>query len=186
MVGEVGTGGVAPGVAPSLIGAQAQLTPNVGVQVAEGMAEWLHARVRSELGIGPAQGRRYSWGYPACPDQSEHEKVFELLDAPSIGLSLSGGYAVEPEQSTLAIVAHHPQAAYFGMKSGRLSDKPQPDAIIADPEGRRGHRIVDGEVVFFDALPDEDPAEEGDEAPAAEGGSGEAYDASRAEAIADK
>jgi 5-methyltetrahydrofolate--homocysteine methyltransferase len=92
----------------------------LGVQTAEGMAEWMHARVRTDLRIEAAQGRRYSWGYPACPEQSEHEKVFRLLDAPSIGLSLSGGYAVEPEQSTLAIVAHHPQAVYFGMKSGFL------------------------------------------------------------------
>jgi 5-methyltetrahydrofolate--homocysteine methyltransferase len=92
----------------------------LGVQTAEGMAEWVHARVRSELGIGAAQGRRYSWGYPSCPEQSELTKVFALLDAPSIGLRLSGGYAVEPEQSTLAIVAHHPQAVYFGMKSGQL------------------------------------------------------------------
>ncbi len=93
-------------------------THGLGVQAAEGMAEWLHARVRSELGVPATQGRRWSWGYPACPDQSEHEKVFRLLDAPSIGLRLSGGYAVEPEQSTVAIVAHHPQAVYFGMKSG--------------------------------------------------------------------
>ncbi len=92
----------------------------LGVQTAEGMAEWLHARARHELGIDSTQGRRYSWGYPACPEQSEHEKVFRLLDAPSIGLRLSGGYAVEPEQSTLAIVAHHPEAVYFGMKSGFL------------------------------------------------------------------
>jgi 5-methyltetrahydrofolate--homocysteine methyltransferase len=151
----------------------------LGVQVAEGMAEWLHAEVRKALGIGPGQGRRYSWGYPACPDQSEHEKVFRMLDAPQIGLSLSGGYAVEPEQSTLAIVAHHPQAAYFGMKSGRLSDAPAPDAIIADPDGKTGHRVVDGEVVF-DSLPDEDPPEEGDM-----DGSGGAYEKSRAEAVAD-
>jgi 5-methyltetrahydrofolate--homocysteine methyltransferase len=82
----------------------------LGVQTAEGMAEWLHGRARAELGIAPSQGRRYSWGYPACPEQSEHDKVFRLLDAPSIGLRLSGGYAVEPEQSTLAIIAHHPQA----------------------------------------------------------------------------
>ena len=108
----------------------------LGVQTAEGMAEWLHARVRAELGIAPAQGRRYSWGYPACPEQSEHEKVFRLLDAPSIGLRLSGGYAVEPEQSTLAIVAHHPQAVYFGMKSGFLpkTDRQAADELIA------GHR----------------------------------------------
>jgi 5-methyltetrahydrofolate--homocysteine methyltransferase len=108
----------------------------LGVQTAEGMAEWLHARVRSDLGIEPAQGRRYSWGYPACPEQSEHEKVFRLLGAPSIGLRLSGGYAVEPEQSTLAIIAHHPQAVYFGMKSGFLpkTDKQASDELIAGTE----------------------------------------------------
>ncbi len=105
----------------------------LGVQTAEGMAEWLHARARSELRIEPAQGRRYSWGYPACPEQSEHEKVFRLLDAPSIGLRLSGGHAVEPEQSTLAIVAHHPQAVYFGMKSGSLpkNERQAGDELIA-------------------------------------------------------
>jgi len=92
----------------------------LGNQMAEGSAEWLHARVRSDLGIDAGQGRRYSWGYPACPEQSEHEKVFRLLDAESIGLRLSSGYALEPEQSTLAIVAPHPQAVYFGMKSGFL------------------------------------------------------------------
>ena len=108
----------------------------LGVQTAEGMAEWVHARVRTELGIAPDQGRRYSWGYPACPEQSEHEKVFRLLDAPSIGLRLSSGYAVEPEQSTLAIVTHHPQAVYFGMKSGFLpkSAKQASDDLIAGTE----------------------------------------------------
>ena len=105
----------------------------VGVQTAEGTAEWLHARSRQELGIPQTQGRRYSWGYPACPEQSEHEKVFRLLDAPSIGLRLSGGFALEPEQSTVAIVAHHPQAVYFGMKSGFLpkTDKQAADEVIA-------------------------------------------------------
>jgi 5-methyltetrahydrofolate--homocysteine methyltransferase len=105
----------------------------LGVQTAEGMAEWLHGRVRAQLGIAPDQGRRYSWGYPACPDQSEHEKVFRLLDAPRIGLRLSGGYAVEPEQSTLAIIAHHPQAVYFGMKSGFLpkTGRQAADELIA-------------------------------------------------------
>jgi 5-methyltetrahydrofolate--homocysteine methyltransferase len=108
----------------------------LGVQTAEGLAEWLHARIRSDLSIKPAQGRRYSWGYPACPEQSEHEKVFRLLDAPSIGLQLSGGHAVEPEQSTLAIVTHHPQAVYFGMKSGSLpkTAKQASDELIAGTE----------------------------------------------------
>jgi 5-methyltetrahydrofolate--homocysteine methyltransferase len=105
----------------------------LGVQTAEGMAEWLHAQVRRELGIEPGQGRRYSWGYPACPEQSEHEKVFRLLDAASIRLRLSSGWAVEPEQSTVAIVAHHPQAVYFGMKSGRLpkTERQARDDLIA-------------------------------------------------------
>jgi 5-methyltetrahydrofolate--homocysteine methyltransferase len=124
----------------------------LGVQSAEGMAEWLHARVRSELGIEPTQGRRYSWGYPACPEQSEHEKVFRLLDAPSIGLRLSGGFAVEPEQSTLAIVAHHPQAVYFGMKSGTLpkTAKQAADELIAGTEK---------DPAKLGELPDEDPAD---------------------------
>ena len=131
----------------------------LGVQTAEGMAEWLHARVRSELGIPPAQGRRYSWGYPACPEQSEHEKVFRLLEAPSIGLRLSGGYAVEPEQSTLAIVAHHSQAVYFGMKSGSLpkNDRQAADELIAgtgkDPT--RLAELTDEEPPAEDAGADE-------------------------------
>jgi 5-methyltetrahydrofolate--homocysteine methyltransferase len=119
----------------------------LGVQTAEGMAEWVHARVRAELGIAPDQGRRYSWGYPACPEQSEHEKVFRLLDAPSIGLRLSGGFAVEPEQSTLAIATHHPQAVYFGMKSGALpkTAKQASDEVIAGSEKdpTRLHELVD-------------------------------------------
>jgi 5-methyltetrahydrofolate--homocysteine methyltransferase len=122
----------------------------LGVQTAEGMAEWLHSRVRTDLGIEPAQGRRYSWGYPACPEQSEHEKVFALLDAPSIGLQLSGGYAVEPEQSTLAIVAHHPQAVYFGMKSGFLpkTSRQAADELIAG---------TDKDPTRLDELTDEEP-----------------------------
>jgi 5-methyltetrahydrofolate--homocysteine methyltransferase len=105
----------------------------LGVQTAEGMAEWMHARVRHDLGSAKGQGRRYSWGYPACPEQSELEKLFRLLDAPSIGMRLSGGYALEPEQSTVAIVAHHPQAIYFGMKSGRLKPvgETESDELIA-------------------------------------------------------
>jgi 5-methyltetrahydrofolate--homocysteine methyltransferase len=97
------------------------------------MAEWLHSRIRDDLGIPRTQGRRYSWGYPAVPEQSEHEKLFRLLDAPQIGLRLSGGYALEPEQSTVAVVAHHPDANYFGMKSGFLpkNDRQRTDDVIA-------------------------------------------------------
>jgi 5-methyltetrahydrofolate--homocysteine methyltransferase len=111
----------------------------LGVQSAEGLAEWLHARVRRELGIEPDQGRRYSWGYPACPDQSEHEKVWRLLDLEQIGMTLSDGFAVTPEQSTVAIVAHHPQAVYFGMKSGFIPEQTSPDELIAGTE--RGGKL---------------------------------------------
>jgi 5-methyltetrahydrofolate--homocysteine methyltransferase len=103
----------------------------LGVQSAEGLAEWLHSEVRRQLAIDLDQGRRYSWGYPACPDQSEHEKVWRLLDLEEIGMTLSGGYAVMPEQSTVAIVAHHPQAVYFGMKSGFIPEDKAPDELIA-------------------------------------------------------
>jgi 5-methyltetrahydrofolate--homocysteine methyltransferase len=115
----------------------------LGVQAAEGLAEWLHSQVRSELGIPLDQGRRYSWGYPACPDQAEHEKVWRLLDLEAIGMTLSDGYAVMPEQSTVAIVAHHPQAVYFGMKSGFVPDGPAPDELIAGTE--RGGELLSGE-----------------------------------------
>ena len=106
-------------------------THGLGVQAAEGTAEWLHSKVRRDMGIGEAQGRRYSWGYPACPDQSEHEKVWRLLELEEIGMSLSEGHAVMPEQSTVAIIAHHPQAVYFGMKSGFVPEDEAPDEVIA-------------------------------------------------------
>jgi 5-methyltetrahydrofolate--homocysteine methyltransferase len=106
----------------------------LGVQSAEGLAEWLHSEVRRQLAIELDQGRRYSWGYPACPEQSEHEKVWRLLELERIGMTLSDGYAVMPEQSTVAIVAHHPQAVYFGMKSGFIPEEKAPDELIAGTE----------------------------------------------------
>lgn len=87
----------------------------LSVQTAEGLAEYVHQRVRSELGIGPEQGKRYSWGYPACPDLSHHLLVSELLDAPSIGISVTEGFQFDPEQTTAAIVVHHPDAKYYAM-----------------------------------------------------------------------
>jgi 5-methyltetrahydrofolate--homocysteine methyltransferase len=130
----------------------------LGVQSAEGLAEWLHSEVRGDLGIEPDQGRRYSWGYPACPDQSEHEKVWRLLGLEEIGMTLSGGYAVEPEQSTVAIVAHHPQAVYFGMKSGFIPKDKAPDELIAGTD--RGGELP----------PESDPREGSVEAEAADTG----------------
>jgi 5-methyltetrahydrofolate--homocysteine methyltransferase len=102
----------------------------LGVQTAEGLAEWLHWRVRNDLGIGVRQGRRYAWGYPSIPDQAEHDKVERVLGLERIGMSITDGYAPLPEQSTLAIVAHHPQAIYFGMRNGRLLPDGSPDDVI--------------------------------------------------------
>ncbi|HYI18309.1 MAG TPA: vitamin B12 dependent-methionine synthase activation domain-containing protein, partial [Solirubrobacteraceae bacterium] len=132
--------------------AEQLFTHGLGVQTAEGMAEWLHWRIRGDLGIPATQGRRYSWGYPAIPEQSEHEKVYRLLDATrKIGLRLSGGYAVEPEQSTLALVVHHPEATYFGTTSGRLL-----------PDGHKGRAddVIKGsprDPSLFGVLDDDDP-----------------------------
>ncbi|MFM8561430.1 MAG: homocysteine S-methyltransferase family protein [Solirubrobacterales bacterium] len=133
----------------------------LGVQTAEGLAEWLHSRVRSDLGLDEAQGRRYSWGYPAVPDQAEHVKLDALLDLERVGMSLTDGFAPEPEQSTVALVAHHPDATYFGMKSGRLptSDRQRRDDVIAGSD-RDPTRLAQ--------LPDSDPVavDEGEDQPA--------------------
>jgi 5-methyltetrahydrofolate--homocysteine methyltransferase len=140
--------------------AEQLFTHGLGVQAAEGLAEWLHSDVRRELDIEPDQGRRYSWGYPACPDQSEHEKVWRLLGLEEIGMTLSAGYAVMPEQSTVAIVAHHPQAVYFGMKSGFIPKAKTPDELIAGTE-RGGELPPDADPgdgpVESEAQADSDP-----------------------------
>jgi 5-methyltetrahydrofolate--homocysteine methyltransferase len=102
----------------------------LGVQTAEGLAEWLHWRVRNDLGIDVRQGRRYAWGYPSIPDQSEHTKLDNVLRLERIGMTITDGFAPVPEQSTLAIVAHHPQAIYFGMRNGRLLPDGSPDDVI--------------------------------------------------------
>jgi 5-methyltetrahydrofolate--homocysteine methyltransferase len=134
----------------------------LGVQTAEGLAELVHAQVRDDLGIGEAQGRRYSWGYPAVPEQSEHEKLDQLLDLSQIGMTLTDGFAPEPEQSTLALVAHHPDATYFGMKSGKLptNARQRTDDVIAGS---------DRDPTRLGEIPDEDPelSEEADETPVA-------------------
>ena len=88
--------------------AEQLFTHGLAVQTAEGLAEWNHHEVREALGIDADQGRRYSWGYPACPDQEEHPKIWKLLGLEDIGMYLSDGFAVMPEQSTVAIIAHHP------------------------------------------------------------------------------
>jgi 5-methyltetrahydrofolate--homocysteine methyltransferase len=126
----------------------------LGVQTAEGLAEWLHAEARAMLAIPAAQGRRYSWGYPAVPEQSEHLKVERLLGLGDIGMRITDGYAPEPEQSTLALIAHHPQAIYFGTRQGRLLENGSPDDLI---KGSPRDPSLFGDDKDGPALDDKDP-----------------------------
>ena len=100
----------------------------IGVEMAEALAEYWHHRIRSEWGFvdedGPNlhglfrqqyRGGRYSWGYPACPDLEDNAKVAELLEAGRIGIVVNEetGWQYQPEQTTSAIICHHPRAKYF-------------------------------------------------------------------------
>ncbi len=100
----------------------------IGVEMAEALAEMWHHRIRTEWGFvdedGPSlgglfrqqyRGGRYSWGYPACPDLEDNATVARLLDAARIGIEVSEetGWQYQPEQSTSALICHHPQAKYF-------------------------------------------------------------------------
>jgi 5-methyltetrahydrofolate--homocysteine methyltransferase len=104
------------------------LLHGLGVEMAEALAEYWHRRMREEWGFahedGPSlaglfrqqyRGGRYSWGYPACPDLEDNVTVLRLLDGERLGLECSEetGYQYQPEQTTSALICHHPQAKYF-------------------------------------------------------------------------
>ena len=90
------------------------------VQAAEALAEHTHRRIRAELGLARDRGKRYSWGYGACPDLEQHAIAFRLLDATgAIGVELTDAFQITPEQSTAAIVMHHPKASYFNAAATR-------------------------------------------------------------------
>ncbi|MFJ8231100.1 methionine synthase [Streptomyces sp. NPDC094448] len=101
----------------------------LSVQLAEALAEYWHARVRAELGFGGEdpdavedmfalkyRGARFSLGYGACPDLEDRAKIAELLQPERIGVRLSEEFQLHPEQSTDAIVIHHPEAKYFNAR----------------------------------------------------------------------
>lgn len=85
----------------------------LAVETAEAMAEMINQRIRDELKIEGKRGLRYSWGYPSCPDVSQHHLVWKLLEPQKSGMTLTEAGQIIPEQSTAAIVVHHPQAEYF-------------------------------------------------------------------------
>ncbi len=101
----------------------------MGVETAEALAEYWHRQIRLEMGIGDQEpddfrlmfsakyhGSRYSFGYPACPNLEDQSKLFELLKPEQIGLELSEEFMLVPEQSTSAIIVHHPEAKYFNIR----------------------------------------------------------------------
>jgi 5-methyltetrahydrofolate--homocysteine methyltransferase len=94
--------------------ADALFLHGLAVSAAEGLAEWHHGKIRGELGIAAERGKRYSFGYSACPDLADQAKLFALLEPEKrIGVTLTSAFQLVPEASTSAIVVHHPQSSYF-------------------------------------------------------------------------
>ena len=101
----------------------------LGVEGAEALAEYMHKQVRMELDIAGHdarevreifkqgyQGSRFSFGYPACPDLEDHAKIWPLLQPGDIGIELTEEWQLDPEQSTSALICHHPDARYFNAR----------------------------------------------------------------------
>nr|MBA3579539.1 cobalamin B12-binding domain-containing protein [Gemmatimonadaceae bacterium] len=94
---------------------EAYYTHGLAVEAAEAVAEWMHRRIKRELGLDT--GKRYSWGYGACPDLDDHATVFKLLPAAeALGMGLTESFQLLPEQSTAAIIVHHPEAKYYAVR----------------------------------------------------------------------
>ncbi len=85
----------------------------LAVETAEAMAEWINKKIKTELGLSDKGGLRYSWGYPSCPDTTQQHLVWKLIHGEKSGMELTESGQIIPEQSTAAIVVHHPEAEYF-------------------------------------------------------------------------
>ncbi|MCX5731988.1 MAG: methionine synthase, partial [Deltaproteobacteria bacterium] len=97
--------------------ARALFLHGLAVETAEALSDFWHAHVRRELGMAADQGKRYSPGYPSWPELTDQKKLWKLLDPErSIGVSLTSADQMVPEQSTSAIVLHHPEAVYYTVK----------------------------------------------------------------------
>jgi 5-methyltetrahydrofolate--homocysteine methyltransferase len=84
----------------------------LAVELAEALAQWINQKIKSELNLEKS-GLRYSWGFPSCPDVSQHHLLWKLLEPEKSGMTLTESGQIIPEQSTAAIIIHHPDAKYF-------------------------------------------------------------------------
>jgi len=102
----------------------------LSVESAEAVAEWMHRRIQSELGA--RTGKRYSWGYGACPDLDDHATVFKLLPArETLDMDLTVSMQLLPEQSTAAVIIHHPEAKYYAVR-GSATNLPVDESAALD------------------------------------------------------
>ena len=129
----------------------------LSVETAEAVAEWMHRRIKKELGIEGAHkfedgqaatgGKRYSWGYGACPDLDDHATVFKLLPAQeALGMDLTESFQLLPEQSTAAIIIHHPEAKYYAVRGAQAPSTNNEDVAL--------DRAAAGEVSLAEARAD--------------------------------
>ena len=102
----------------------------LSVESAEAVAEWAHRRIKKELGA--ETGKRYSWGYGACPDLDDHATVFKLLPAKeALGMDLTEAFQLMPEQSTAAVIIHHPEAKYYAVRGSSPGAATEAEAAVA-------------------------------------------------------
>ena len=102
----------------------------LSVESAEAVAEWTHRRIRKELGV--PSGKRYSWGYGACPDLDDHATVFKLLPAKeALGMDLTEAFQLLPEQSTAAVIIHHPEAKYYAVRGAAAGTAAEAEVAVA-------------------------------------------------------
>jgi 5-methyltetrahydrofolate--homocysteine methyltransferase len=100
----------------------------LAIETAEGCAEWLHRRIREDWGFpdppsltmhdrftSKYRGKRYSFGYPACPNLEDQKGLFDLLKPEDVGVQLTEGFMMDPEASVSALVFHHPDCSYFSV-----------------------------------------------------------------------
>ena len=104
----------------------------LAVETAEALAEWLHRRLRRELGVPGGRGKRYSWGYGACPELEDHATVFKLLPVErELGMELTSAFQLVPEQSTAAIIVHHPDAKYYAVRGSTADTTARGELTVA-------------------------------------------------------